>query len=160
VHFERVANIFDGTGTSGKRIFDIYIEGVNVLPKFDFVAEAGNQTLTAVSKTIVTTVTDGTLDIKFVGVLNNPQLNGIMVTVLSQKRSELLETPDRLAAASGASNVSQTAVSATNGASWMWIAAGFTVLAFLALFARWRMARKERTHAHNVAARNHVLTLN
>ncbi|MGG8408059.1 S8 family serine peptidase [Streptomyces sp. 12297] len=68
-----------------KRVFDVLAEGVQVLPALDIALEAG--TYTALSRTYTVTVTDGTLNVRFVARsgYGKPLLNALRVT----------ERPDR-----------------------------------------------------------------
>ena len=72
------ANTYAGTSEPGTRVFDILVEGANVHPRFDTVATAG-ATATAVVRSAVTAVSDGTLDIAFRRVIENPALKAIEV---------------------------------------------------------------------------------
>ena len=65
-----------GVKTAGARVFGVKMEGNTVLNNFDIYATAG---MNAVKKTMTVTVTDGTLDIDFVRIVGNPQVNGIEI---------------------------------------------------------------------------------
>ncbi|MCB5167723.1 S8 family serine peptidase [Streptomyces bambusae] len=93
----RFDNVPDGTYTvelgfaelsatrPNKRVFDVLAEGVQVLPALDISLEAG--TYTALSRTYTVTVTDGTLNVRFVARsgYGKPLVNLLRVT----------ERPDR-----------------------------------------------------------------
>jgi len=61
----------------GKRKFDVFIEGTQVLNDFDINDTVGPAT--AIMMTFVTTVADDTLDIAFTSVVNRAKVNGICV---------------------------------------------------------------------------------
>ncbi|HEX6872707.1 MAG TPA: S8 family serine peptidase [Micromonosporaceae bacterium] len=63
-----------------KRIFDVMIEGVEVLPNLDIAREVG--TYTALTKTFTVTVTDGVMNIRFIAHTgyNKPIVNSVRVT--------------------------------------------------------------------------------
>ncbi|MCX4782269.1 S8 family serine peptidase [Streptomyces sp. NBC_01264] len=63
-----------------KRVFDVLAEGAQVLPSLDIALEAG--TYTALTRTYTVTVTDGTLNIRFVTHtgFGKPLLNSLRVT--------------------------------------------------------------------------------
>lgn len=63
-----------------KRVFDVLAEGTQVLPSLDISLEAG--TYTALTRTYTVTVTDGTLNIRFVthAGFGKPLLNSLRVT--------------------------------------------------------------------------------
>jgi len=62
---------------TGKRKFDVFIEGIQVLNDYDVNADVGPAT--AVIKTYTTIVTDGTVTIDFTSVLNRAKVNGICI---------------------------------------------------------------------------------
>jgi malectin (di-glucose binding ER protein) len=61
----------------GKRVFDVEIEGLEVLPELDLVAQVGPAT--AYNATIPVIVTDGVLDIHFFTDVNNAKVSAIVV---------------------------------------------------------------------------------
>ncbi|WP_298515472.1 malectin domain-containing carbohydrate-binding protein [uncultured Nocardioides sp.] len=71
------ANQYDGTAQAGQRVFNVLLDGVNVLPSFDIVAAAGNKTGTMRSFSI-TTDGDG-VDIDLRAITENPLINGIEI---------------------------------------------------------------------------------
>lgn len=84
-----------GVSTSGARVFSVKIEGVTVLSNFDIYATAG---MNAVKKVFQVTVSDGTLDMDFIRVTGNPQVNGIEVVLKStgttaSRMADTTETP-------------------------------------------------------------------
>ena len=84
-----------GVSTSGARLFSVKIEGVTVLSNFDIYATAG---MNAVKKVFQVTVSDGTLDMDFIRVTGNPQVNGIEVVLKStgttaSRMADTTETP-------------------------------------------------------------------
>ncbi|WP_304621894.1 malectin domain-containing carbohydrate-binding protein [Robertkochia aurantiaca] len=78
--------------SSGKRIFDVYIENDLVLNDFDIVKDAGS--LTAVIKSFVTTVEDGNLDLYFSaeaneGGVNRPKVSAIHIKGNGDQQSDI-----------------------------------------------------------------------
>jgi PKD repeat protein len=61
----------------GLRKFSVAAEGSTMLTSFDIYAEAGAKT--ALVKTLTVPVTDGTLNLNFIRIQNNPLVNGIEV---------------------------------------------------------------------------------
>lgn len=70
------ANRYDGTSTVGSRIFDVAIDDTTVLPDFDVVASANDQTGTMRSFSVTS---DGTVDISFRHIVENPMISGIEI---------------------------------------------------------------------------------
>lgn len=62
---------------AGQRIFSVQMEGQSVLSNVDVVSEVG--AFTALTKDVPILVTDGSLDITFSGLVQNPKVNGIEV---------------------------------------------------------------------------------
>lgn len=71
-----VLKFADNVGT-GKRVFDVKMEGTTVLSNFDIYAKAGNNT--AYDVTIPVSVADGVLNIGFVSKIGSPKINAIVV---------------------------------------------------------------------------------
>lgn len=71
-----LANRYGGTDEVGDRIFDVSIDGTVVLDDFDPVADAGHAVGTMKAFTITS---DGTVDIDFGHVTENPLVNGIEI---------------------------------------------------------------------------------
>ena len=63
---------------AGQRVFDVYAEGAKVLAGVDIVKEVG--TKTALVKTLTVIVTDGKLDLKFIGTVDTATISGIALT--------------------------------------------------------------------------------
>lgn len=75
----------------GERVFDVLMEGQPALDGLDLFAEAGRRTA-YVSPPLPVTVTDGTLDLRFVGVVNQALVSAIEVrsiAVLSSPTTSL-----------------------------------------------------------------------
>ncbi|MGH3471278.1 MAG: PKD domain-containing protein [Nocardioidaceae bacterium] len=68
------ANQYSGTSQPGQRVFNVSIDGQPKLVNYDIVADAGNQTGEMKSFNIVS---DGTVNIDFSHVLENPLIDGI-----------------------------------------------------------------------------------
>ncbi|MER7048455.1 S8 family serine peptidase [Streptomyces jumonjinensis] len=62
-----------------QRVFDVLVEGTEVLPAMDIALEAG-ASYTAVQRSYTATVTDGTLNVRFVGTKGKPLVNTVRVT--------------------------------------------------------------------------------
>ena len=70
------ANTYSGTSTPGKRVFDVAVEGTMVLNDFDIVASSGNLMGTMRDTSVVS---DGTINIDFAHVIENPLVTGIEI---------------------------------------------------------------------------------
>lgn len=70
------ANRYSGTSQVGQRVFDVNIDGAGFLSGFDIVAAAGNNVGTMRSKNVTS---DGSVDISFGHVTENPLVNGIEI---------------------------------------------------------------------------------
>ena len=70
------ANRYDGTSTIGSRVFDVTIDGAEVLRNYDIVAATGHNigTMEAIEIT-----SDGVVDIEFLHVVENPLINAIEI---------------------------------------------------------------------------------
>ncbi|MGB6151253.1 MAG: ThuA domain-containing protein [Pricia sp.] len=66
-----------GSGGTGKRVFNVSIEGENVLTEFDMNAET--EAMTAIVKSFSTQVSDGELNIVFGASVNQPKVSAIEV---------------------------------------------------------------------------------
>jgi hypothetical protein len=74
----------------GQRIFNVSINGTQVLTNFDIVAAAGGP-LTAIDKTFPVTVTNGTVTIQFIpGSADWPKVSAISLTPLSSTSTSAL----------------------------------------------------------------------
>ena len=76
------ADTYAGTMAVGKRIFDVLIEGEKLLNRYDIYADAGKN---ATVKTFTVNVSDGQLNIDFLHVIENPQVNGIEIVSLGSE---------------------------------------------------------------------------
>lgn len=76
----------------GQRVFDVAIEGVNVLNDFDVVKEVGPFTATA--RTFAVTIADGTLNIDFSNEVNNAFLNALEIDRLTEGGTVAFTTED------------------------------------------------------------------
>ncbi|SFR48349.1 PKD repeat-containing protein [Robiginitalea myxolifaciens] len=83
-----IANFFEGNSQVGDRIFDISIEGALVEDDFDVIASFGHLTGGVLSYPV--TVNDGTLNILFEHVVENPVLNGIEVFAINDALPDLV----------------------------------------------------------------------
>lgn len=75
------AEIFNGASIPGERLFNVFVENVEVLHNFDIVARYGY--LVGRYEEIDVTVTDGTLNIRIDRVKRSPKINGIEVLALT-----------------------------------------------------------------------------
>lgn len=67
--------------TPNKRVFDVSVEGKQVIKNYDIVAEAGARS--AVAKSFAVNITDGSLDIEFVRVKDNAIVSGLSLVPLA-----------------------------------------------------------------------------
>ncbi|MEO0816567.1 MAG: putative Ig domain-containing protein [Pseudomonadota bacterium] len=74
-------NGFGGTSAPGQRVFDIEIEGVEAFADVDLSADFGHQVGGVLTWT--GTVLDGSLDVVFLGQVENPTVNGFEVIELA-----------------------------------------------------------------------------
>lgn len=72
------SEVWTGAFRSGRRVFDVSLEGSVVLDNLDIYSEVGSRT--ALVKSFDITATDNNLDIDFDHVRNNPAIAGIVVT--------------------------------------------------------------------------------
>jgi hypothetical protein len=69
LHF---AEVYSGTAAVGKRVFNVFVEGTKVLNQFDITKEVG--AYKAVARSFDVSVTDGSADITFEAVVENPKV--------------------------------------------------------------------------------------
>ncbi len=86
LHFAEIFFV-GGFGGAGKRVFNINIEGQNVLNNYDINAVTGANSPTANIQTFTTTVSDGTLNINLNGIVENPKISAIAILPASSNRS-------------------------------------------------------------------------
>jgi hypothetical protein len=87
----------EGIKTAGQRVFDVSVEG-SVVPSFshiDPLGEAGAKGR-AIMRSAVVTVTDGTLNLEFLHVIDNPDVNAIEILSASGGSGNLTVTPSAL----------------------------------------------------------------
>jgi hypothetical protein len=82
---------YTGITWSGQRVFDVSIEGKNVLDNYDIFEDAGGRNI-GVMKSFVATVTDGNLTIDFDHVVENPCIKGIEILTAPDGTPD--DTPD------------------------------------------------------------------
>jgi hypothetical protein len=82
LHF---AEIWAGTVKRNMRQFDVIVEGQRVLASYDIAAEVGSMTATV--KQVVTSVRDGSLNIDFGHVVENPKISAIEVFALAPEEA-------------------------------------------------------------------------
>ena len=76
------AETFSGTGSPGKRVFDVVIEDLLALDNYDVVAEAGAM-FVGVMQNFEVEVTDELLTIDLLHVIENPAIKGIEIISLN-----------------------------------------------------------------------------
>lgn len=87
----------EGIKTAGQRVFDVSVEG-SVVPSFnniDPLGEAGSKGR-AIMRSAVVTVTDGTLNLEFLHIIDNPDVNAIEILSASGGSGNLTVTPSAL----------------------------------------------------------------
>lgn len=77
----KFAEIYFMINKPGQRVFNVKIEGQEVLSRFDILAQAGKNT--TLDKTFPVYVADATLTIEFISVVNSAKVNAILVTPAS-----------------------------------------------------------------------------
>ena len=77
LHF---ADIYNGTAFVGGRVFDVLIEGQELLSDFDIFAETGF--LSATTKELVTDVADTAVTIDFIHQVENPKISAIEIVTI------------------------------------------------------------------------------
>ncbi|MEO0697590.1 MAG: Ig-like domain-containing protein [Pseudomonadota bacterium] len=92
-----MGNGFNGTSNPDERVFDIVLEGVIVEDDLDLSATLGHNVGGQFS--YVVEVTDGTIDLEFLHVLNNPIVNGIEIISGGSVATSALSAPPALEAA-------------------------------------------------------------
>ncbi len=118
------ANQYSGTSQVGQRVFNVTLDGTPVLTNYDIVADVGNEVGEMKKWDIVS---DGTVNINFGHITENPLINGIEIINLDAVGGP---SPDSVTSRSydgnttvGASNTvadpSGTAWSNTRGAFWV-----------------------------------------
>lgn len=118
------ANRYSGTSGVGQRVFDVTLDGTLVLNHYDIVADAGDQTGTMKEFDITS---DGTVNIDFGHVTENPLVNGIEIVDLDAVGGQ---SPDAITdrtydgtntvgATATVSDPSATTWSNTRGAFWV-----------------------------------------
>jgi PKD repeat protein len=97
------ANRYGGTSGVGQRVFNVALDGATVLNHYDIVADVGDQTGTMKAFDITS---DGTVNIDFSHVTENPLINGIEIV-----RTDVTPTPGN------PDTLSSVAFDGTNGTS-------------------------------------------
>jgi len=77
------ANTYSGTTVMGSRVFDVLAEDEVVLEDFDQIAAAGGNR-TAIVRSVIVLVADGSLDLEFRHEIQNPTIKAIEVLSLPQ----------------------------------------------------------------------------
>lgn len=111
-------------GGAGQRVFNVNVNGTPVLSNFDIVADAGP--LTADDKQFPVTVTNGILQVDFLGVVGYGLVNGIQVLAASGSTPPtptLSVSPSALSFAGTAGGTNPSAQSATVSTTAPWAAA-------------------------------------
>lgn len=79
LHF---AEIYDGAEQPGDRVFDVLVEGTTVLNNFDIVVAAGGPYIATTETITGVSVTDGSLDITFGKITENPKVRSERAQIL------------------------------------------------------------------------------
>ncbi|MEV0005536.1 malectin domain-containing carbohydrate-binding protein [Micromonospora sp. NPDC050980] len=119
-----LANRYDGTGTAGKRVFDVALEGTVVLDDLDLSGSVGHNVGTMREFTVVS---DGTIDLEFQHVVENPLVNGIEIVKTGpppagtgdEVQARSYDGASAIGAASPVANPDDTAWSTARGAFWV-----------------------------------------
>lgn len=77
---------------AGSRVFDVNIEGNNVLDNFDIFAEAG-ASAKAITRSFFVNITDGQLNINFVRVTDNAKISAIEIIPMGSNTPPILSNP-------------------------------------------------------------------
>ncbi|WP_238453961.1 malectin domain-containing carbohydrate-binding protein [Micromonospora sp. ATA51] len=121
-----LANRYSGTGTVGKRIFDVKIDGVVKLNDFDPVAQTGGTNRGTMRSFVITS--DGNVDIDFGRVVENPLIQGIEIvkipaapssTVLNSVTKRSYDGATTVGSATSVSNSDNTGWGAAKGGFWV-----------------------------------------
>ena len=88
LHF---AELYSGIQGPGERVFDVNIEGQEVLSDYDVYAEVGF--LTATSEEFIVDVIDTTLTIEFIHQVENPKISGIEIESLATQPNVMSVNP-------------------------------------------------------------------
>ncbi|MCZ7438978.1 malectin domain-containing carbohydrate-binding protein [Micromonospora sp. WMMC241] len=119
-----LANRYDGTGTAGKRVFDVALEGTTVLDDLDLSASVGHNVGTMREFTVVS---DGAVDLEFRHVVENPLVDGIEIVKTGpppagtgdEVQARSYDGASTVGAASPVANPDGTAWSTARGAFWV-----------------------------------------
>ncbi|WP_155368184.1 malectin domain-containing carbohydrate-binding protein [Catellatospora vulcania] len=119
-----LANRYDGTASPGSRVFNVALDGTTVLANLDLSGAVGHNVGTMRSFTVVS---DGSVDLDFGHVVENPLINGIEIVKTgpppagngdeAQVRS--YDGATTVGAASAVANPDSTAWSTARGGFWV-----------------------------------------
>ncbi|GHJ48338.1 hypothetical protein Cs7R123_56800 [Catellatospora sp. TT07R-123] len=119
-----LANRYDGTASTGSRVFNVALEGTTVLANLDLSGSVGHNVATMRSFTVTS---DGSIDIDFGHVVENPLINGIEIVKTGPPPSG---NPDDVQVRSydGATTVGATSLVANpDSTTWSTAKGGFWV---------------------------------
>ncbi len=121
------ANRYTGTSQPGQRVFDVSLEGKTVLPAYDIVADAGDQTGTM--KQFTGIVSDGDINVDFGHVTENPLVNGIEIIQSNPAQPPPTVNGDSLISRSldSSGNVGPATTRDTNALDWTQVRGAFMV---------------------------------
>ncbi|WP_431936496.1 malectin domain-containing carbohydrate-binding protein [Micromonospora sp. RP3T] len=119
-----LANRYDGTAAVGARVFDVALEGTTVLDDLDLSASAGHNVGTMREFTVVS---DGSVDLEFRHVTENPLIDGIEIVKTGappagtgdEVQSRSYDGTTTVGAPSPVANPDGTAWSTARGAFWV-----------------------------------------
>jgi PKD repeat protein len=109
------ANRYSGTSQVGQRVFNVSLEGTEVLHNFDIVAAAGGDQTGHMEKFDITSPADGTVNIDFSHNVENPLINAIEIVRTDQAppppdTNSLRAVPVTTSGASGGAAVSDAGI--------------------------------------------------
>ncbi|QLQ39991.1 malectin domain-containing carbohydrate-binding protein [Micromonospora robiginosa] len=119
-----LANRYDGTAAAGTRVFDVALDGATVLDDLDLSAGVGHNVGTMREFTVVS---DGTVDLEFRHVVENPLVDGIEIVKTGappagtgdEVQARSYDGVSTVGAASPVANPDGTAWSTARGAFWV-----------------------------------------
>jgi hypothetical protein len=111
------ANRYSGTSGVGQRVFDVGVDGTTVLPNFDIVATAGDQTGTMQQ---FTETSSGDITIDLTHEVENPLINGIEIVQTSPTPPAPTTGNQVLSRHIDAANTVGSTTTVDNGATTAW----------------------------------------
>ena len=100
LHFTEVYNVFN---SPGQRVFDVFINGAQVLDNFDIFVAAGGQYKANIQEFNAISDATGKISIQLVTVVDNASINGI--ELIANSTNSIPSAPTNLSAAAGDGNI-------------------------------------------------------